>query len=131
MLLLCCFGFLLYIHYVLAINYKPFNPHSLCFVDFLRYVSNDIHGSPGFIVLKQKSKGQHLVTQSLVILDYLEIGRTSVTWWRFCRKLQLSTYILHNKYRNNKRLLLDSGMILICRIKIFMLLYRTSLTRYV
>ena len=130
MLLLCCFGFVLYIHVVLAINYTTIQPTFYLFCRFSKICFQLIHGSPDFFVIKQKSKGQHWATQSLVILDYLEIGRTSFKCCRFCWKLQLSTYILHNRYRNNKRLLLDRGMILMW-IRIFMLLHRTSLTRYV
>ena len=114
MLILCCFGFLLYIHFVLAINYKTIQATFSLFCRFSKISFHLIHGSSELCVIKQKGNGQHWATQSHVILDYLETGRTSVKCWRFRRKLQLNTYILHNKYRTNKRLRLDSGMILIC-----------------
>jgi len=78
MLLLCCFGFLLYIHFVLAINFKTIQPTLSLFCRFSKICFQLIHGSLEFYVTKQKRKGQHWATQSLVILDYLEIGRLSV-----------------------------------------------------
>ena len=111
MLLLCCFGFLLYIHFVLAINYKTIQPTFSLFCRFSKICFQLIHGSPEFFVIKQKSKGQHWAMQSLVILDYLEIGLLSVgdsvenfSW--------VHTYCTINIETTN-----DSGMILNCSNK--------------
>ena len=68
MLLLCCFGFLLYNHFVLAIKYNTIQP-TFSFIFIFSKIC---------FQLIQTSKGQHWATQSLVILDYLEIGRLSV-----------------------------------------------------
>ena len=96
----CCFGFLLYIHFVLAINYKTIQPTFSLICWFSKICFQLIHGSPDFLWLNT--------------CNFRLSWNRAVKCWRFCRKLQLSTYILHNKYRNNKRLLLDSGMILNC-----------------
>ena len=110
MLRLCCFEFLMYIQVVLAINYKTIQPTFSLICRFSKICFQLIHGSPDFLWLNKKVKVS-------VTCNFRLSWNRVVKCWRFCRKLQLSTYILHNKYRNNKRLLLDSGMILMCSNK--------------